>query len=213
MGQRLNPATNPVTAAQVPPEYATQVAAGVITAAGPTAPIELYGSFNLSMWASETNALTTVAGQATKALFGSATGLAAGETVISTLVPPGTTVLSIESTITVTLGGMSAPQIAALTSGTDAAAVLLGCETVLATTVQLEKSYDGGTNWMPVNLDKAGTIAKWQFGSGHIVNAVTFSFAEVEKLVGYRLNAIVASGNLNYRFSSSSLGAFAANPP
>jgi hypothetical protein len=66
------------------------VVAGTIAAAGPQKAFAFYGPFNLLMWGEVSTTLTTTAGSAA-ASVSSGTGIAAGQTVVSTNVPPGTT--------------------------------------------------------------------------------------------------------------------------
>jgi hypothetical protein len=63
---------------------------------------------------------------------------------------------------------------------------------------QLERSFDGGTTWLPVSANTGGTVLGW---------TVPFSgtWTEVEHTVAYRLNCTAyTSGGLNYRVSQSS---------
>ena len=66
-----------------------------------------------------------------------------------------------------------------------------------AATLQLQRSFDGGTTWLPVSADAAGDALQW---------AVPFSgtWTEVEKQVGYRLACTYTSGTVNYRISQAS---------
>ena len=81
-----------VGAAGTPPagDLAQAVLSGVISAVGPTAPFPFQGWGNFSLWASVKTTLTTTAGSLT-ASVGSGTGIAAGGSVNSANVPPGTT--------------------------------------------------------------------------------------------------------------------------
>ncbi|HXA22761.1 MAG TPA: hypothetical protein VNW90_10700 [Acetobacteraceae bacterium] len=63
---------------------------------------------------------------------------------------------------------------------------------------QLERTFDGGTTWLPVSGNTAGAVLAW---------TVPFSgtWTEVEHTVGYRLNCTAyTSGTVNYRISQSS---------
>jgi hypothetical protein len=66
-------------------------------------------------------------------------------------------------------------------------------------TVRLERSFDGGTTWLPLSVDLAGTNLQWtQPYSG-------YPWAEVEHTVPYRLNCTAyTSGTVNYRMSQTS---------
>lgn len=73
----------------------------------------------------------------------------------------------------------------------------------VSATVQLEKSYDGGTTWVIAGIGGAGQQAVY-------VNTAGFSTAwtEIEKGVLYRLNCTAySSGTLAYRFSTNGLAA------
>lgn len=65
-------------------------------------------------------------------------------------------------------------------------------------TAQLQRSFDGGTTWLPVSSDAAGDTLQW---------SVPFSgtWTEVEKVVLYRLACTAyVSGTINYRISQAS---------
>ena len=67
-----------------------------------------------------------------------------------------------------------------------------------AATLQLQRTFDGGTTWLPVSADAAGDSLQW---------SVPFSgtWTEVEKQVGYRLSCTAyTSGTVNYRVSQAS---------
>lgn len=86
-----------------------------------------------------------------------------------------------------------------VTTGADAAASFTGAGIVLAATVQIERSFDGGYTWLVCNLGGSGTPAQW-------VNTgpISITFGEPEKSVLYRLNCIAfTSGNVNYRISQT----------
>jgi hypothetical protein len=82
-------------------DVANAVLSGTISAIGPTQPIAIRGAMNLALWASINTALTTTAGSLS-ATVASATGLAVGDAIKSTLVPPGSTIGALSGT-TVTL--------------------------------------------------------------------------------------------------------------
>lgn len=77
-------------------DLANSVAQGVFTATGTSEAVQFYGAFNLMLWASLVDALTTTAGSA-NATVASGTGLAAGSAINSANVPPGTTVATISA--------------------------------------------------------------------------------------------------------------------
>lgn len=214
MGKPLTPAANPTVGTPPVGDQATTVVAGSFTAAGQVSqPIVIYGSFNVAIWLSLVDELTTAAASAT-ATVNSGTGVTAGQSINSTLVPPGTVVAAV-STTTITLGGLTNAQIAAIAAGTDANATFTGAGVSGDVTVQLEKSFDGGATWLVVNQDKNGTACRWELASAHINNAVDFTQSETaERGVAYRLTCpAYASGTANYRISNTSWGASTGTPP
>jgi hypothetical protein len=85
------------------------------------------------------------------------------------------------------------------TTGADASAIFTGAEIVYSGTIQLERSFDGGSTFLPANIGGAGALAQWNAGT-----PVSLVFGEPEKQVLYRLNCIAyASGVINYRFSET----------
>lgn len=60
--------------------------------------------------------------------------------------------------------------------------------------VTLQRSFDGGTNWINASLDTAGTYATY-------TTAITVVANEPEPGVLYRLNCTYTSGTVNYRIS------------
>lgn len=81
----------------LPLDQATAVLSGSFAGVGVSPPGSFWGPINLALWASSTTSLTTTAGSAS-ATLGSATGLAAGASIKSTLVPPGTTIGALAGT-------------------------------------------------------------------------------------------------------------------
>lgn len=63
---------------------------------------------------------------------------------------------------------------------------------VASTTIQ--RSFDGGTTWINVSEDTAGTAATY-------TTAVSLVLAENEPGVLYRLSCVYTSGTVNFRFS------------
>jgi hypothetical protein len=95
-----------------------------------------------------------------------------------------------------------------LTSATNsAAAIIYGSFNVslwgtFSATVQLQRSFDGGTTWLPVSSDPAGDPLQWTV-------PVSLTWTEVEHTVGYRLACTAyTSGTANYRLSQASDFAF-----
>jgi hypothetical protein len=80
-----------------PNDSANGVVQGTLTAVGPSKPFAFYGALNIFIWSTFSTTLTTTAGSATGAVAAAGT-IAAGNSVISTLVPAGTTVGSIAGT-------------------------------------------------------------------------------------------------------------------
>jgi hypothetical protein len=98
---------------------------------------------------------------------------------------------------------------AILASGTDAAAFFTGSAINYTGSVQLERSFDGGSTWTLCNIGGSGLMAIW--GAGTPVN---FAFGEPEKQVLYRLNCTALSaGNINYRISTTGGAAEALTIP
>jgi hypothetical protein len=87
------PAAIGVAAAGLPNagDQANAVVSGTVSAVGPTQPFAFRGPMNLAIWASIVTTLTTVATNLT-ASVASATGLANGDSINSTLLPRGTTI-------------------------------------------------------------------------------------------------------------------------
>lgn len=86
-----------------------------------------------------------------------------------------------------------------LTTGTDAAAIFTGADIVYVGNIQLERSFDGGSTWLPANLGSGGTLAQWSAGT-----PISIAFGEPEKQVLYRLNCLAyTSGVINYRISQT----------
>jgi hypothetical protein len=75
--------------------------------------------------------------------------------------------------------------------------------------LQLERSFDGGTTWFVCGLGGAGQQAVWITGTD-----VSVVFGEPERSVLYRLHATALTvGNVNYRLSQSGGAAMSlANP-
>lgn len=71
-------------------------------------------------------------------------------------------------------------------------------------TVQLEKSFDGGTTWIPASLDTAGDPASY-------TTPCTVTGFECEKGMYYRINCTAfTSGTINIRMSGNVNFALAA---
>ena len=169
---------------------------GTITAVGPTNPFAFRGPMNLSLWDSINTTLTTTA-SSTAATVASATGLVAGDAINSVNVPRGTTIGVISST-NVTLAFPPDQTDASVVTGADAKATFTGSLIQFSATVQLERSFDGGSTWIVCNIGASGALAQWTTGP------ITITFGEPEKQVFYRLNCTAySSGTINYRISQT----------
>jgi hypothetical protein len=90
---------------------------------------------------------------------------------------------------------------AILAAGTDAAATFTGAAITWNGTLNLERSFDGGSTWIVCNIGTAGTLAQW---TGATVGPISITFGEPEKNVLYRFNAIAyTGGTINYRISQT----------
>lgn len=65
-------------------------------------------------------------------------------------------------------------------------------------TVRLERSFDGGTTWVPCTVDAAGDYASYSVPA-------SLTVTEAENGMLYRINCTAyTSGSISYRLSSSS---------
>ena len=89
---------------------------------------------------------------------------------------------------------------AAITAtGADSAATFTGAGVTFSATVNIERSFDGGSTWLLCNIGGSGTLAQYSAGT-----PVSLTFGEPEKQVRYRLNTIIyTSGTINYRISQT----------
>jgi hypothetical protein len=88
---------------------------------------------------------------------------------------------------------------AVLVTGADTAAIFTGAAISYSATLQLERSFDGGSTWIVCNIGGGGALAQWTAGT-----PLSITFGEPEKNVLYRLNCIAyTSGTINYRFSQT----------
>ena len=141
-----------------------------------------------------------------------------GATVTGPNIPAATTVASADSTTNlITLSAAptastpsKSPQFfsfalaaAAVAAGTDSKAIFTGASTTFSATVQVERSFDGGSTWVVCNSGGGGSLAQFTAGT-----PVSLSFGEPEKGMLYRVNCITyTSGTINYRISSSGAAA------
>lgn len=142
-------------------DRATAVISGTITAVGPCKAFSAWGPMNLVIWGQRTTTLATTAGSAS-ATVGSATGIAAGDSINSPNVPPGTTAGGISST-TVTLAfmpqawsGTLANGVAAITDVADVTGTLpngKSISTLVGATILNSPYFAAGTTVLNVGPD------------------------------------------------------------
>lgn len=202
---------NSINSANAPPGTTVGAISGTtITMAVP--PIMLYGS--VSTIAKEITGLASTVG-----LLGAtvtAPGIPTGTTVVAittaavapTNIAAGTPgVVQISNFPTAATQNAQIPDPfvfvrtanAIVTAGADATATFTGADIVFSGTLQLERSFDGGSTWLPANIGSSGTLAQWNAGT-----PVSITFGEPEKQVLYRLNCIAyTSGTINYRISQT----------
>lgn len=182
-------------------DVATDVVSGSFSAVGVSASHPFYGSFNIFIYNTINTALTTT-NASSSASVASGTGIAAGQPIKSVNVPPGT----IWATFSGTSGTLAFPPgftNANVVSGTDNAAIFDGG--AYSATVQLERSFDGGSTWLICGVGGGGQQAVYTAGT--IVSIVA---SEPERGMLYRLNCpAYTSGTINYRLSTSGLAAMA----
>lgn len=175
---------------------------GSFTAVGVSKSFVLYGGFNVVLYPSVNQTLTTT-NASSSASVGSATGVAIGQTIVSANVPPGTIVANLSGT-TVTLGFPPGYTNADVTSGVDSAALFIGPSTAASLTVALERSFDGGVTWITAGVGGGGVPASYAFSSTTITDSVCIPVSEYEKNVAYRLACrAYTSGTMNYRISTT----------
>lgn len=84
-------------------------------------------------------------------------------------------------------------------SGADAAAVFTGQGVTFTGSIQIERSFDGGSTYVLCNIGGGGQLAVYTAGT-----PVSLTFGEPEREVLYRLNCtILSAGNINYRISQT----------
>lgn len=74
--------------------------------------------------------------------------------------------------------------------------------------VQLERSFDGGTTWIVCGIGGAGQQAIWATGMD-----VSFVAGEPEFGMSYRLHCTAVTGSVNYRMSASGPAAMSISIP
>lgn len=84
-------------------------------------------------------------------------------------------------------------------SGADAAAVFTGQGVTFTGSIQIERSFDGGSTYLLCNIGGGGQLAVYTAGT-----PISLTFGEPEREVLYRLNCTALSaGNINYRISQT----------
>lgn len=282
-----------------PNDKANGVVQGTLAAVAASPPFAFVGPLNLFLWAEFTTSLTTSAGSLS-ADVGAAGVLAAGTSINSTLVPPGTTMSAIGGGggVTVTLvlptytyWGKTKTNVAQITdlvstdyllgaavagygvpagtvvssidvtalppvpasgypgrtgtitisnaitadpglditspftfalddgiiaTGVDAAATFTGAAIVYNGTPQLERSFDGGSTWLPCNIGGSGILAQWPTATTGGV-PVSMAFGEPEQYMLYRVNMLAYTGigdtTFNYRLSETGQAARSLSIP
>jgi hypothetical protein len=179
---------------------------GRFTGVGPSPAYAFWGAFNVALWGSAVTTLTTVAGSLA-ATVASATGLAVGDAINSKNVPAGTTIGVLAGT-NVTLALPPGATDAQILGGADAAASFGNVPYVGS--VQLERSFDGGSTFIVCGVGGSGQQAIYAGGT-----AVSIVVTEPERGVLYRLNctAYTAAVPINYRMSASGQAAMAWGVP
>lgn len=103
-----------------------------------------------------------------------------------------------------------------VTTGTDSAATLTGSVTPLGaatTSLVLERSFDGGSTWLPLNIGGSGAPAIYT----NQVGPISIAFGEPEAGLTYRVNCIayteVSNLTINYRWSATGQAGIVASTP
>ena len=91
----------------------------------------------------------------------------------------------------------------AITTGVDANAIFTGAGITFTATMQIERSFDGGSTWLPCNIGGGGSLADYSAGT-----PVSLTFGEPERGMLYRVNCLAyTSGTINYRLSATGAAA------
>ncbi len=213
MGKPLPPEVTPASGAPPSGDQANAVVSGTFAGLGVSAPFAFYGPFNVSIWASASGTIATVAASNTARLtFSAGAGISTGVAINSTAVPSGTTVGTLgngatTTLATVSLNGLTTAQVAGLATATTAA-IITGDGVGAVGTVRVERSFDGGTTWVTAKAAD-GTAAIFTMVS----TTVSVVCVEPEKGVAYRLNcSAYTSGTFNYRISTTGAAATTWGP-
>lgn len=166
-------------------------------------PITLYGMINNQ--AAQISNLDSTAGLTGATVTGP--GIPSGTTVLNVVTPAlGATlgVVQISNVPTIYPNTMQ-PFVfgrngnAVTVTGADAAATFTDAALKWDATVQVERSFNGGSTWIVCNVGSSGTLAQYLD-----LSSVSLTFGEPERNVLYRLNCIeYTSGTINYRISQT----------
>lgn len=204
---------NAINSVKVPPGTTIGALSGTnVTLAPP--PVTFYGITNTEQ--AQIAGLLSTAGLNGAGVSGP--GIPAGTTVTGILkaaVPGNNNVPTIPGVVSISATPTSAPNIyqypqpfvftvgaAAITasSGADANATFTGNAVTWTGTVQLERSFDGGSTFIVCNGSVGAYFTPAQWTSG----PVSVAFGEPEKHMLYRLNCLAySSGPINWRASAT----------
>jgi hypothetical protein len=201
------PAPAGLAASGLPPvgDQANAVLSGSFSAVGVSRPFAFRGPMNVAIWCAIATTMTTLAGASSGTTASDlSASLAAGQSVNSASVPPGTTIASVSTT---TVNFLFPPGFTAgnVKAGTSVAASFTGAALSFNGAIQIERSFDGGYTYVPCNIGGTGTLAQY---TGATVGPVSLTFGEPERQVLYRLNlttlsSILGSGSIQYRISQT----------
>ena len=193
----------------LPPGTTVKTIAGTaVTFAFPT--LRLYGVLQSN---GQITGLPWTAGLRGAAVSGP--GIPAGATVASTpATNPGLNDGAVQLSNLATTPGAQGQPVAfsfaltanAISAGTDAAATFTGASIVWTGSVQLERSFNGGQDWVVCNVGGSGTMAQYSAGT-----PVSATLGEPEAGMIYRLNCTAltpaAGVAVNYRLSTTGAAA------
>lgn len=202
-----------INSVKVPPGTTIGALVGTTVTLAPP-PVTLYGTTNLQQ--QQISGLLVTAGLVGATITGP--GIPSGTTVTGILqaaVPPTNNSAGVPGIVAISNLPTSAPSVypspqpfifavgaAAITaaSGADSAATFTGNGVTFAATVQLERSFDGGSTFIVCNGSIGGYFTPAQWTSG----PVSIAFGEPEKQMLYRCNCLAySSGTINYRLSAT----------
>lgn len=128
------------------------------------------------------------------------TGILQAATFNAGVLIPGTAIMSASATVTAIGKAVSfALAGSSVLSGTDTNASFTGAPIAYSGSVQLERSFDGGSTWIVGNVGGQGNLAVWNLGT-----PISLLSGEAENTVLLRLNCTsFTSGPINYRISET----------